>query len=512
MLKYFICFLLSILLISCNNEETGKNNTSINLNQIKKDLELNKFSNVNISENVAVNWESIKETQNDNFKISEISVNEKAVSTLESDFLQNHLKYQIVAIESEGQLYSYFVEVYTNKDSAVYPETITKLNGFTGTFNVFLLNGENLGSIAIYKGKAQNISENNNLNVLAESINAFATNSDTTNKMPQCGGNYTVIIDQTISRYDVWTVGDRIVAINYVGTTTTRTSTIMPFPCDGSYSKEDIINQRLESYNYKNGSGGGTSAPTSAQIAAALEEQIDGSQLDRCTKAVLDKLKNLTQNDIANIFEKFGVPVNGTYTLKIVIGTTSMSVALADTKRVSKNNYLITISEPYLKGTENNQMPPTDLAIAAIVIHEIIHAHFFALYDDFHNNGNICAYDNYDCLFMEYASKNFEGTTDPQHSQMFENYIDVMANALQEFQTGIPVSSTGKADIFYHDLALSTMAGTQIFKDRYPLNYNASNYEERRRIVNNRTAEDKNITIDDAENGKYIPKGKSCTN
>ncbi len=113
---------------------------------------------------------------------------------------------------------------------------------------------------------------------------------------------------------------------------------------------------------------------------------------------------------------------------------------------------------------------------------------------------------------MEYGSKNFEGTTDPQHTQMFENYIDIMANTLQEFQTGTVVSSAGKAELFYHDLALATLGGTQIFKDRYPLDYNSPTYEERRRIVNNRTAEDNNETIDDAEKGKYVPKGKSCNN
>ena len=249
-----------------------------------------------------------------------------------------------------------------------------------------------------------------------------------------------------------------------------------------------------------------------AKVALLIEEQIDDTLLDPCTKAILEKLKNLKQNDIAGILAKFGVPVNGTYTLKIVIGTPDKPVAIADTRQVSKNNYLITIRETYLKGTENDLRPPTDLAIAAIVIHEIIHAHFFALYDDFRNNGNICAYDNYDCLFMKYVTDNFEGTTDPHHSQMFENYLDVMANALQEFQTGIPVPNTEKAALFYHDLALSTMAGTRIFEDRYPLGYNSPTYEERKRITYNREAEDDNKTIDDAENGKYIPKGKPCTN
>lgn len=214
MLKCLICFVLSILLVSCNNEELGKNNTSVNLNQVEKDLELNKFSNVNIAENVVVNWESIKETEKSNFKIAEISAYEKTASTLESDFLENHIKYQIATIESEGKLYSYFLEVYTNKGSNAYPETITKLNDFTGTFNVFLLNGENLGSVAIYNGRAKSISENNYLSALTESINAFTAKSATTNKMPQCGGNYTVIIDQTTSRFDIWSVGNEIILIN----------------------------------------------------------------------------------------------------------------------------------------------------------------------------------------------------------------------------------------------------------------------------------------------------------
>ncbi|MDX6183584.1 hypothetical protein SGQ44_14715 [Flavobacterium sp. Fl-77] len=256
-LKYAICFLVSLFILSCNNEELANKNTSVNLSQAKKDLDFNKFSNVNIAENLAVDWETIKETQIGNFKIAEIQVHEKRASTLESNFLENHIKYQIATIESQGKLYSYFLEVYTNKGSNAYPETITKLNDFTGTLNVFLLNGVNLGSVAIYNGRAKNISENDHLNVLTESINVFMTKSGATNKMPQCGGNYTVIIDQTTSRFDIWSVGNEIILIKYLGDTTTRTTSIMPYPCDGVYDKEDILNQRLEFYNYKEGSGGG---------------------------------------------------------------------------------------------------------------------------------------------------------------------------------------------------------------------------------------------------------------
>lgn len=83
-----------------------------------------------------------------------------------------------------------------------------------------------------------------------------------------------------------------------------------------------------------------------------------------------------------------------------------------------------------------------------------------------------------------------------------------MANALQEFQTGIPVN-TGATQL-YQDLAMSTLSDTQIFKDRYSSDYNAPTYQETKRITYNRKTEDDNKTIDDAENGKYIPKGKPC--
>lgn len=98
----------------------------------------------------------------------------------------------------------------------------------------------------------------------------------------------------------------------------------------------------------------------------------------------------------------------------------------------------------------------------------------------------------------------------PQHTQMFNSYLDVMANTLQEFQTGIPVPKDGKAEQFYHDLSLSTLQETQIFKELYPNEYNAPNYAETSRILNNRLAEDFNKIIPNGEKGNYTPKGKPC--
>jgi hypothetical protein len=430
MLKCLICFVLSILLVSCNNEELGKNNTSVNLNQVKKDLELNKFSNVNIAENVAVNWESIKETEKSNFKIAEISAYEKTASTLESDFLENHIKYQIVTIESEGKLDSYFLEVYTNKGSNAYPETITKLNDFTGTFNVFLLNGVNLGSVAIYNGRAKNISENDHLNVLTESINVFMTKSGATNKIPQCGGNYTVIIDQTISRYDVWTVGDKIVAINYLGTTTTRTTSIMPFPCDGVYDKEDILNQRLESYNYINGSGAGSGTVATIITDASFSN-------NPCLSGVFNKLGG------SLIFQNYLQKFDGNFSvanLKLSVGVDPTFPSSITAITYEPVNYLINIM------FNPNQLNRPQLDIARTFFHELLHAEMYRKLLSVAGQPNIpwsanfinSIKDDYPGIADYYTRYEYnvpagQQPTNIQHELMSKHSRDVIAKVLQQF-------------------------------------------------------------------------------
>lgn len=228
-------------------------------------------------------------------------------------------------------------------------------------------------------------------------------------------------------------------------------------------------------------------------VAAAIEDRINDTELDDCTKGILAKLKNLTQNDIVSIFEKFGTPKDSAYNITIKLGIPYRSDALAETVPISKNNYLITISEEYIKGASHNLIKPTDLSIAAVIIHELIHAHFLALFDDFHNNGDFCAYDSFVCLYEKYVTKNYEGTIDAQHAQMFDNYIPKIAAILQEFKPG-------SSSQFYEDLAMSTMYGLQYFDDKYP-----KGSEGRTRIENNRIAEDSNTP-----RGEATPKGVPC--
>jgi hypothetical protein len=244
------------------------------------------------------------------------------------------------------------------------------------------------------------------------------------------------------------------------------------------------------------GGGDGTAAAeeeVAAELAKKIVDSIDVSQLDPCTKEVFEKLKTLTNSDIASIFEKFGVPVNGTYNIKIVLGTPDGD-AIASTKPAGQNKYITTIRDTYIKGTYNNGRTPTDLSIATVIIHELIHAHFLALFDDYHNNGDICAYDNFVCLYEKYVTKTYGGKDDAQHAQMFDNYIDKMASMLAEFNPGQPFE-------FYQDLAMSTMTKLQYFDDRYP-----KGSAERSRITQSRLAEDNNEA-----RGDILPKGTPCS-
>ncbi|PBI87957.1 hypothetical protein BSF41_28280 [Flavobacterium sp. ACN2] len=104
--KYSVCFFVALFLLSCSNDELETNQETVK--DVKSKLELAKFSNPNIAQNVEADFENANEIEKDNFKISEFSAKEKVVNYFESDLLQNQLKYQGVTIENDGKTHSYF--------------------------------------------------------------------------------------------------------------------------------------------------------------------------------------------------------------------------------------------------------------------------------------------------------------------------------------------------------------------------------------------------------------------
>lgn len=246
--NYLTGAFLLFLLLSCTNDGNDRTEKKDSLNKLKEELHLEKFSNANIAGNVEVDWNNGLQTENKDAAILEFDAKEKFPSKLQSSFLKTEMNYQLISIESEGELKNYFIEIFSYNDSDTYSKTITKLNKFTGVFNVFSLNGQNLGSIAIDHGNARNISESKALDFLAETINSLYVSSGITQKIPLCDGTYTQVVEQSQDRYRIVSLNGKVLSVEYMDTVVKRTTTILPYPCDGSGDKDAIILQRTAHY------------------------------------------------------------------------------------------------------------------------------------------------------------------------------------------------------------------------------------------------------------------------
>ncbi|URM35263.1 hypothetical protein [Flavobacterium anhuiense] len=61
--NYLTGAFLLFLLLSCTNDDNDKTGKTDSLNQLKEQLHLEKFSNVNIAGNVEVNWNNARQTE-----------------------------------------------------------------------------------------------------------------------------------------------------------------------------------------------------------------------------------------------------------------------------------------------------------------------------------------------------------------------------------------------------------------------------------------------------------------
>ena len=182
------------MLFSCTKDDLENNATNSITNHLKNHLKLDQFSNKNISDNLVVNWEAFSKIEKENFEIYQIEANEKKPSTIESNLFQSKLKYELIAIKNGTEVNSYLVEAYLNLNHDLYPNSIQGLKNFTGTLNIFELNGKQIGQIVIINGNAITPSNDSSLDPLANAINLFYESKNTTNKIPACNETTTVPI------------------------------------------------------------------------------------------------------------------------------------------------------------------------------------------------------------------------------------------------------------------------------------------------------------------------------
>lgn len=233
-----------------------------------------------------------------------------------------------------------------------------------------------------------------------------------------------------------------------------------------------------------------------------IEKKIKDEQLDVCAKNVLTNLKNTTVCDIAQVLAKLDADA-------MVYNTTIKTETLpngntspATTKWNSPFNYTIYISPNYTGKTK--------LFRASLILHEMVHAYFLSLKDDYFysNPPNLNSLSDFTNLFHYYVTLKYPlslNSYDFQHQQMATDYVDAIARALQEYQTGIPVPNTSQPNQIYNDLAWFGLIDTPVFDNMFPIgNPNLQ------RILNRGAAEQTGNAIDAGTPNAQFPIGNPC--
>lgn len=267
-------------------------------------------------------------------------------------------------------------------------------------------------------------------------------------------------------------------------------SLVLPPSC---YSNSETINYALSLINHCIQNNLTPEEAKEHIVANIIVEQIDDSELNDCAKNILTQLKGLTQNKIAEIFKKLDNS-NGIYKTKIIntdylpsnsFGNTNFIEDPNNPGYILRNNYIIKIQNNYINGLMSpNGLKPTKLSIARILIHEIIHAYISSIYDDCYLSGSCTSLESFPLLWEEYLiSKNLNSQI--EHETMANDFVNIIARALQEFHTGFAVSDNVEPQQPFKDLAWYGLKGTNVFNALFPIGT-----QDRERIDKRNQAED----------------------
>ena len=222
-----------------------------------------------------------------------------------------------------------------------------------------------------------------------------------------------------------------------------------------------------------------------------IEDQIDDSQLDECSKSVLDSIKGLQNMDVAKILARFGADAS-IYKTSIK-SQVAPSGQVGQTIRNSAYDYTIYISTDYTGKTK--------LMIAYTLMHKLVHTYFFSMIDDCYLQNNCDLLSTFPELW-EYCVNHDDSTypSDPiaHHEEIANTYLSIITPALQEYQPGLPLQ-------LYEDIAWSGLMETSSFDIMHP-----ANSASRQHIMNRAAAEQTGNPIATGTPNQQIPYGQPC--
>lgn len=327
------------------------------------------------------------------------------------------------------------------------------MNNFTGTLNVFELNGESIGQIVIINGKAIKSKENESLAVLENTINLYYKSKNITNKLPECNSpSYQLITtDSYVDTYNqchtasgVY-LGTFFVKTEYLGRSYSYMS--VPYACDEAGDPYHILQRQTSYRNF------------------TLEDLIAYDGLDPCPR---DVFKNLligtTNSKIVDMLNKLNADFSK-YNVNVISGDALGKPAISTSN--TPFIYTTTISKSlYTSGTK--------LFKAANLLHEMVHVYFMSIVDDYKASGNSPRdynINNFPSLFQAYCDKKYPPSlntvANAHHLEMANQYVDAIASALQEYQTGIAVPAGVQPNQVYTDLAWGGLIEAPVYYEKF---------------------------------------------
>ncbi len=181
-------------------------------------------------------------------------------------------------------------------------------------------------------------------------------------------------------------------------------------------------NRPGNSYQYNN-----SYALLSSNPITSFLNRIDDSDLNCCMKSIVADIKKLSNGSVAGIIQKFAS------------GTPGYNWKMKDARLSLHKNGETHLAYKRATGTvttlfdSRKLRDASDLCIAAIILHESVHAYLVAYFENegrFPDGGAFAK--TYPALFKIYAH-DWRNINIHQHTQMVQSFIADIANALQEF-------------------------------------------------------------------------------
>lgn len=228
-----------------------------------------------------------------------------------------------------------------------------------------------------------------------------------------------------------------------------------------------------------------------------IEKNIDDSQLDPCGADVFQQVKNSTNCDFANVLAKLdanGSVYNTTIKTEHNYYTDSNGIVHevptpGNTVHNSPYNYTVYINPDYPGKTK--------LFIAALQLHELAHAYFFSLLDDY-NSGATNSFNELPIIYNAFVVNKQNFNPNLTHEEIANSYVVAISAALQEYQPGLDQQ-------VYDDMAWGGLIGTPIFDTLFPAgNPNLA------RITNRYTSEQTGNPQGQGTANQQNPLGQPC--